>query len=210
MMKVIPFTYNDQDDLMANCYVAIDDHLKCLVVDPSCDYDGVINYINKNHLSCQGILLTHTHFDHMRGIDRIAKALKVPLYIGINDVVGLTDTKYNCSELCDCSVVIETKPTEVCDGEVLSILDEPLQVIETPFHTKGSVCFYFSQSELLFSGDTLFRGCIGRSDLPSSIARQTKNSIEKLFLLPDTVKVFPGHGMQTSIGTERRLNPFIK
>lgn len=209
-MKVVPFLYNDRDDLFSNCYLAIDNNSSCVIIDPSCDYDGVINYITKNHLVCHGILLTHSHFDHMRGIDHTVKTLNIPLFVSFDDEDGLTDTRLNCSIMSNCEFVVQTKPILVSDQEVLELLEEPIQVIGTPFHTKGSVCYYIAKSNLLFSGDTLFRGFIGRSDLPSSIGREIKHSLSKLFALPDETKVFPGHGLSTTIGFERKLNPFIK
>ncbi|HNX15765.1 MAG TPA: MBL fold metallo-hydrolase [Bacilli bacterium] len=209
-MNVVPFIYKDDDDLFSNCYVIIDSHSSCVIVDPSCDYDGVINYINNHHLLCRGILLTHAHFDHMRGIDRTAQALKVPLFVSYEDQDGLTDARLNCSFMCQSEVIVKTIPTIVNDQEILNLLDEPMRVIATPFHTKGSVCYFIANSKILFSGDTLFRGCIGRTDLPSSDARKVKTSLAKIFDLPDDTKVYPGHRSSTNIGYERKLNPFIK
>lgn len=210
IMNVIPFIYKDKNELMANCYVIIDDESSCVVVDPSCDYDGIINYIRKNELQCRGILLTHTHFDHIKGVDRLINALHVPLFVSQEDEIGLTDTDYNCSLMCHCQIIIKSQATIIYDGEQLNLLKEPIDVITTPFHTKGSTCYYFKTSGLLFSGDTLFRGCIGRTDLSSSAPRQVKDSLAKLLKLPDETKVFPGHGLQTNIGFERKLNPFLK
>lgn len=209
-MKVVPFLYNDKNELFSNCYLAIDNKSSCVIIDPSCDYDGVINYIIKNSLVCRGILLTHSHFDHMRGIDHTVKALNVPLYVSSNDKDGLTDTRLNCSSMSNSKFIVQTKPVLVSDQEVLELLEEPIRVIDTPFHTKGSACYYIAKSNLLFSGDTLFRGSIGRSDLPSSVGREIRHSLSKLFALPDETKVFPGHGLTTTIGFERKLNPFIK
>jgi glyoxylase-like metal-dependent hydrolase (beta-lactamase superfamily II) len=209
-MKVVPFLYNDKNELFSNCYLAIDNKSSCVIIDPSCDYDGVINYIIKNSLVCRGILLTHSHFDHMRGIDRTVKALNVPFYVSSNDEDGLTDTRLNCSSMSNSKFIVQTKPVLVSDQEVLELLEEPIRVIDTPFHTKGSACYYIAKSNLLFSGDTLFRGSIGRSDLPSSVGREIRHSLSKLFALPDETKVFPGHGLTTTIGFERKLNPFIK
>ncbi len=209
-MKVVPFLYNDKDELFSNCYLAIDNKSSCVIIDPSCDYDGVINYIARNHLVCRGILLTHSHFDHMRGIDRTVKALNVPLFVSFGDEDGLMDTRLNCSSMSNCHYVVQTKPVLVSDQEVLELLEEPIQVISTPFHTKGSVCYYIAKNNLLFSGDTLFLGSIGRSDLPSSVGREKRHSLSKLFELPDETKVFPGHGLTTTLGFERKLNPFIK
>ncbi|MDD4103897.1 MAG: MBL fold metallo-hydrolase [Bacilli bacterium] len=209
-MKVVPFVYGDREELFANCYLAIDESSSCVVIDPSCDYDGVINYIRKNNLKCKGVLLTHAHFDHMRGIDRTVAAFDVPFFVSRDDEDGLTNSEINCSTLSKHDVIIKTKARVVDDQEVLNLLDEPIKVISTPFHTKGSICYYIATNNIIFTGDTLFRGFIGRTDLPSSIARETKSSLAKLLALPDETKVYPGHGLTTNIGFERKLNPFIK
>lgn len=209
-MKVVPFVYNCTDDLIANCYVVSDEKNNCLVIDPSMNSDGIVNYLRKNNLTCLGILLTHAHFDHMGGVDRLVEAFHIPMFVGREDEIGLTDSEYNCSSLCEKEMSIKSQATILEDGEVITLLSEEVEAISTPFHTRGALCFYFKKSKWLFSGDSLFKGSIGRSDLSSSIARKTRESLEKIFSLPDDVYVYPGHGPQTTIGFERKLNPFIK
>lgn len=210
MMNIISFISNDKKELSSNSYIAIDNHHNCVVIDPSHDNDSLINYILKNELSCKGILLTHGHFDHIRGVDRIINKFHCDLFCDQNEVELLNDDYLNCSKLCNECVKIHTSAKELYDGEVLKLLDEDIVVIETPFHTLGSICFYFKDSKILISGDTLFKGFVGRSDLPSSAPRFFKTSIEKLLKLPDDVKIYPGHGKDSTIGFERKYNPFIK
>ena len=151
--------------LSANTYLIKDNKKKCVVVDPGVDNDKLGDYIKKNKLSLEAVLLTHAHVDHMRGIDRLVDRFKCDLYIGFDDEIGLTDEEYNCAEELNERLIIKAKAITVSDNEILKILNEDIKVIYTPFHTRGSVCYYFSNSGLLFSGDTLFKFVIGRTDL---------------------------------------------
>ena len=209
-MKVIPFIYNDEDDLMANTYVVIDNK-DCIVIDPSKAYEGIVQYIIKNGLTLKAILLTHGHFDHMRGIDILVNTFHAPLYIGFYDEPNLLDARKNLSTyMNDENLIVQAKALTVFNKEVIKVLSEDIEVIETPFHTKGSVCYYLKDSKLLFSGDTLFKLSIGRDDLPGSEPRQKMNSLKKLMMLPNDVKVYPGHGGFTNIYDEKMHNPFVK
>ena len=98
MSKVIPFIYEDRDELYANTYVLIDDDNNCVVIDPAKAYDGLVNYIKKNNLTLKGVLLTHGHADHIRGVDTLVNAFNAPVYIGFDDLDMLKDTFTNCSE----------------------------------------------------------------------------------------------------------------
>ena len=97
-MKIIPFTYDAYDDLISNTYLVIDNKNQCVVIDPGCAYQGVVNYVKKNNLTPKAILLTHGHFDHMRGIDIFEKEFLVPLYVGFLDLDNLQDISLNCSK----------------------------------------------------------------------------------------------------------------
>lgn len=208
MLTVIPFLYEDIDDLKANTYL-IKDNKKCVVVDPGVNNDKLGNYIEKNKLSLEAIFLTHAHADHMRGVDRLINRFGCKLYVGFDDEIGLTDEQYNCAKYLGESLIVEAKANTVGDNEIIKIFDEEIKVMYTPFHTKGSVCYYFSNSGLLFSGDTLFKNVIGRTDLYSSIRKSIRDSLAKLRVLPDNVKVYPGHGEFTTIGIEKVNNLFL-
>ena len=209
-MTVIPFIYHDEDDLMSNTYLIIDNKKNCVVIDPSSPNDGLVNYIKKNELICKAVLLTHAHFDHMRGVDKIVQEFSRPLYVGFDDMPGLYDMYLNCSELCGTEVALSSKGTPVSDNDILHLLDEDIKVIYTPYHTIGSVSYYLEKSSIIFTGDSLSNGCIGRSDLPTSNRKLIESSLAKLSRLPDDVKVYPGHGRFTSIREERMLNTFVK
>lgn len=204
-MNVIPFVYDTKDELLSNTYL-LTEGKKCIVIDPSSNYDGIVNYINKNKLELQAVLVTHSHFDHMGGVDRLVKAFHVKVYAGRDDIPGFTNTYYNCSD--DYSirkVIVESDVTPLDDGEILHLFKEDIVCIATPYHTVGAFSFYFKDSKMLFSGDSLFMYAFGRTDLPTSVPHKLKDSIKKLMALPDEVKVYPGHGRFTSIGNERRF-----
>lgn len=205
-MEIVPFIYNVEDELLSNTYVVIDSHKECVVIDPSSDYDGIVNYIKSNSLKLKGILITHSHFDHIGGVNRLVKAFSAPIYAGYEDIPGFTDGYKNCSEgFAIRPLIISHEIKPLGDNEVLHLLDEDIKVIYTPYHTIGSVCYYFDKSKLLFSGDSLFMYAYGRSDLPTSVPNKREESITKLMKLSDEVKVYPGHGRFTTIGNERKF-----
>ncbi len=210
MIKVIPFYYDDYDDLFANTYVLIDANNDALVVDPSKDYDGIINYIKKNNLTLKGILLTHGHFDHIRGVGRLIKEFNVPLYISFDEEEMLTNPSLNVSKYMGKEYVLNVKANTLSDGEVLKLLDEDILCISTPFHTFGSMCFYLKESKILLTGDFLFKGSVGRSDLPTATPKTFNSSMRKILTLGEDVKIYPGHGPSSNIKLEKETNPFIR
>lgn len=203
LMKIIPFIYKDIDDLCANTYVLIDNSNSCIVIDPSKEYDGLVNYIKKNELNLKAVLLTHSHVDHFRGAELLIKTFNVPLYIGFYDAPGLKDPISNCSIMLGQNKTLDIDPITITEGQTISLLDEKIYVIDTPYHTCGAVCYYLEDSKVLFSGDSLFFRGVGRSDLPTSDRKKQYSSIRKILSLPEEVKVFCGHGPNTSIGKER-------
>ena len=210
MLKVIPFIYNDIDDLKANTYLLIDENKDCLVIDPSSIKDGVINYIKREGLTLKGILLTHGHFDHFKGVENLVKEFNVKIYISFLDSSLLGDSNLNCSKLCGENVTYDKSVETLVDNEKINLLKDEIVVISTPYHTEGSICFYDKLNNLLFSGDSLFKNSIGRYDLPTSNFRSLKSSLSKILSLPEEVKVYPGHGQFTSIKEERKINTFNK
>jgi len=208
MVKVVPFIYDVKNDLLANTYLIFDENNDCIVVDPSAKSNNLGDFIEKNKYKLKGIILTHTHFDHIRGVDILANRYKCKVYVGEDDEIGLLDTNYNESR--SVNIVVKTNSYPIADKEELCFLKEKCEVIYTPFHTLGSLCLYFKESKMLFSGDTLFKHGIGGTDFYASNKRLIRSSLEKLKSLPHDVKVYPGHGEFTTIGIEKQTNLFIK
>lgn len=207
-MRVESFCYNSKEELAANTYILISKK-ECVVIDPSCDYDGIINYITKNKLELKAILITHAHFDHIRGVNRLANRFGVPIYCHELDINALHDPELNCSN--DMNIRVAFNVNSLCDGEELKFFkDETIRVIHTPYHTVGSVCYYLKNSNILFSGDSLFKMTIGRDDLITSVPELRSDSLKKIAALPDETKVYPGHGSITTIGHELLFNRFLK
>lgn len=210
-MRIIPFIYSEVFELAANGYLLIDDNNDCVFVDPGKEDARVVNYIKENGLTLKAILLTHGHFDHIAGIKYLLKYFPVPIYIHSSDKEFLKNPKLNCSDrFSRKDIVIDDEPITFKDGEVLKILSESIKVIHTPFHTKGSACFYIEKANALISGDTLFFMSIGRTDFPNACPELIDSSLAKLMSLKDDTKVYPGHGEETTIGFERKQNPFVK
>ena len=211
-MKIIPFIYDDYVELFANSFLIVDDEKTAVLVDPGKEDKTIVEYIENNHITLKAILLTHGHFDHIRGVDYFESHYSVPIYIHPRDKEYLTNPRVNCSDRFSLrNVVIQTNNLkEIVDRDKINILTNPIIVIETPFHTPGSVCFYLPGERALISGDTLFLESIGRTDFPGSDSSLIDDSLAKLMLLDDDTKVYPGHGPETTIGYEKKQNPFVK
>lgn len=208
-MKIVPFYHYDIDDLFANTYVIYDDDNSCVIIDPSKDNDEIINYINKNNLVPKGILLTHGHFDHIRGVKRLIKQYHVSCYIGFEETDFLINPTLNCSRFMSSDYTLDIKPITISDGEIIKLLKEDIICIHTPFHTIGSYCFYLKSDNALFTGDFLFKGSVGRWDLPTGSKKYLKSSMDKIKVLPDDTKIYCGHGPTTTLKSEKEENPFL-
>lgn len=195
-----------QSDYLANCYILGEENEPCIVIDPGNNENGCLDrYIEKHH---NGIvlayLLTHGHYDHIYGLSSLKH--KAPVYIHAEDVKFLTDDRYN---LLRGLKITGYEINALNDGESLNIGGHSFEVIHTPFHTPGSVCFYLKEGNALFSGDTLFHLSVGRSDLPGGNVRQMEPSLRKLMPLPNDTKIYPGHGPSSLLEAEKRLNPYL-
>ena len=210
MIQVVPFIYEERDELYANTYVLIDESKQCVVIDPAKDYEGLVNYIKKNELVLKGILLTHGHADHIRGVDVLVNAFNAPVFIGFDDLDKLKDTYSNCSDFLGENVIVKAKAETVADRDVLKLLKEDIHVIYTPYHTSGGVCFYLKDSGILFTGDFIIPHGIGRCDLPTAKPHELRRSMEKILALPPSTKIYGGHERFSTLEMEMRINPYVK
>ncbi|MCK9444617.1 MAG: MBL fold metallo-hydrolase [Tissierellaceae bacterium] len=194
----------------ANCYIMYSETEKeGIVVDPGGDVDDILNLINKKEINIKYILLTHGHGDHIGGLVELKNILKVPVGIHEDDSFMLKDGDKNLSSQMAIGSVELEPDILLKDKDVLEFGEEKAEIIHTPGHTRGGICI--KVKDTIITGDTLFAGSIGRTDLPGgdydTIIRSIK---EKLMIYEDYVKIYPGHGLSSTIGNERKGNPFLK
>ena len=196
--------------VQTNCYIVSNEETKeAIVFDPADDAVRIEKYLKANDLVCKGILLTHGHFDHILAAAQLAEATGAQIYAHEAEKELLEDRGMNASRQFRREVSL-TPGVLLQDQEVLPLAGFSIKVIHTPGHTAGGACYYFSGQGTLFSGDTLFRGDIGRYDLPTGNGHQLVESIlQKLMILEDQTAVYPGHGPSTTIGYERDNNIYL-
>ena len=194
-----------------NCYIVYtEDTKKAVIIDPAADSRRIMEEVSGLGVTPEAILLTHGHFDHMLAAESLRNGYQIPVCVHKADVELLQHPELNCSEAFLHMSYSLAADEELEDGQSLRFLDGALTVISTPGHTEGSCCYYAKKENILFSGDTLFQGSVGRTDLPTGRAAQLVASIrEKLFVLPEDTLVLSGHGDQTAIGEEKQYNPYV-
>lgn len=172
------------------------------IVDPGAEATRIAAVLSQQNLVPTKIILTHAHFDHIGAINDLQKMFpQLPVFVHPEDAKILTHP-LNCFPPDYPGI---TQPTNLHDCRELS----QVRVLETPGHTPGGCCYFFADDRLLFAGDTLFAGSIGRTDLPGGDMATLMQSLEQLKTLPDETVVIPGHGLQTTIGREKASNPFL-
>ena len=196
--------------LGVNCYLLINDELKeAVVVDPGGHANAIADNLKKEGLKLAGILLTHAHFDHADGAEDLQKLMGSDIYAHEAEQRTLENPRYNMSNMMGMGISYRANRL-VKEGDVLELAGFAFKVIHTPGHTEGGCCYYMEEQKVLLSGDTLFCGSIGRTDFPGGSYGTLLRSVkEKLFVLPDDVKVLPGHEGTSFVGYERDHNPFF-
>ena len=210
-MKISKFTPGE--DKTCNIYIIGEEGEPCIIVDPgSNDNDFIDRYVDKHHDGkILGILLTHGHYDHITGL--VSLKHKAPVMCHADEADHLIEPRFNGTgwhdDLEDI-VLNNIEPYLLNDEDEIKLGNFTFKVIHTPFHTRGSVCYYVEEEKVLFSGDTLFHLTVGRTDLPTGSNRTVESSLRKLIKLPDDVKVLPGHGVSSTIGVEKTHNMFMR
>ncbi len=195
--------------IMANCFIlGCEETRKAVVIDPGDETDMILQTLAQEGLTVEQIINTHCHFDHAGGNKKMRDATGAQLVVHALEIPVL-NTMTESAALWGFSVEASPEPDrKVADGDTITFGNITIKVIHTPGHSPGGISLY--TNGCLFVGDTLFAGSIGRTDFPGGDHQTLLNSIrEKLFLLDDDVRVYTGHGPETTIGTEKQTNPFV-
>lgn len=194
-----------------NCYFLYREGAdRVIFVDPADRGADIYEALKKKGLQVEAILLTHGHFDHIWGAQKLRELSGAKIYALEAEKVVCQDAYVNVSAQTGRKATID--PDEwLADGQELSLADISVKVIATPGHTIGSCCYYVQEAGFLIAGDTLFSGSVGRTDFPTgSMSKLVRSIREKLFVLPGETKVYPGHGEETDIATEEQYNPYCQ
>ena len=185
-------------DYQTNCYILHQDgNRDCLVIDPGYEPEIILSYLSEKGLTIQAILLTHGHFDHVGAVRELAAQTDCRVYLNPKDLA--------MPPMLTAGPLYYTHTYG--EGDRLDIAGISFRVLETPGHTPGSVCLITDNN--LFSGDTLFRGSCGRTDLPCGDHRAMTESLKRLAALREDYNVYPGHGSNTTLAREQKTNPYL-
>ncbi len=211
MLQIKAFTFNPVQE---NTYLLFNEHNEVIIIDPGCYFDEekeeLKNFIDKNNLIPKILINTHCHLDHVFGNKFVAEEYKLTLH--------LHKKEEDLLKLAPSSGLMFNLPFDNYEGELIfleegdevTLRNDKLKIIEASGHSPGSICFYCEEQKFIIAGDVLFNNSIGRTDLPGGNHEDLLRNIkEKLFILPDDVKVYPGHGAETTIGNEKKFNPFL-
>lgn len=198
--------------VQTNCYLLInEDTDQAVIVDPGASGKALADAIQKEGFHLEAVLLTHGHFDHAGGVKDLITSFDrpIPVYALDEEKVTLQDPQLNAGLMMGLRESYEADHF-LSDGEEVTLADFTLQVLATPGHTIGGCCYYLPKEHLVFTGDSLFAGSIGRTDFPLGSQEDLIASIrEKLLPLPDETMVLPGHGGTSTIGKEKMQNPYL-
>lgn len=195
----------------SNSYVVASEATKtALILDPNgVDMSSLFDFVEKHDLNVAAILCTHGHIDHVLGNDVTRAKYQKPLYLHADDLDWLEQAPERARSYFGASITCTPPDELLTDGQTLQFDDLTVKVLHTPGHSLGSVCFLIE--DVLFSGDTLFAGSVGRTDLPGGSMEQLVSSIRtKLWPLPDSTIVYPGHMEDTTISDEKQYNPYVR
>jgi hydroxyacylglutathione hydrolase len=198
--------------LRCNCTILGDEVThEAVVVDPGDNIPEILSRLHRHGLALRQIVITHAHIDHVGGAVLLKKATGAPVFLNQRDLGLLGAMEMQAGWLGIPTPEVASPDASADDGLTVGLATLQAEVIHTPGHTPGSICLLFPQQHLLLAGDTLFAGSIGRTDLPGGDGPQILRSLrDRLMVLPETTRVLPGHGPDTTIGEEKQSNPFLQ
>lgn len=212
MLHIQSFTFNPVQE---NTYVLYNEKGSACIIDPGCYFSGeeqaLKGFIKQNNLTPVLLLNTHCHLDHIFGNRFVYRTWNLTLHLHRleKQVLDLGPVQGQLWQLPFDNY--DGELVYIDEGDTVLIGDEPLEIVLTPGHSPGSICFYSKAHKFIIGGDVLFNGSIGRTDLPGGDFKTLEESIKtKLYTLPEDVIVYPGHGDSTTIGDEQKTNPFVK
>ncbi len=204
-------------DYQTNSYIVRKDNAsaECIIIDTGLESAALIDFLKDNNLTPAALILTHGHADHIAAIPAVKNAYPdIKICIHKNDAEMLTCPHRNLSRLAGVNFATNKADIIIDEQNEIEFAGVVLEIIHTPGHTPGGICLYNKQENILFTGDTLFAGSVGRTDFTGEekkcYAQLIENIITKLMVLPDETKVYPGHGPVSSIRMEKRHNPHLK
>ena len=193
-------------NMQTNCYVVSDDTKHCFIVDPGANGKKIINYLNENELVLDAILLTHGHFDHIGAVDYLYEHYHCPIYIHQDDILLLHDSKANLSVF---EKPFTVKSPVIKSDKRMKIGNFEISWLHLPGHCPGSSMIYLPKENVIFAGDVLFKGSIGRFDFPNSSKHDTRESLAKIKEYNFDAVVYPGHGPATTLKEKQTYNPYF-
>lgn len=192
-----------------NSYVVWGKEKNAVLIDAPCDGEYILKQIENLGLTLKKILLTHGHFDHVGAVADIAEKTGCDVYIHENDLSKLTDDGKNLADYFGCGGIRHFDgATAFKDNDIIALDELRFRVIHTPGHTSGSVCFVIE--DCMFSGDTLFARSVGRTDMPDGNTLKMLDSLKKISEIKEDLKVYPGHMNETTLGQEKKYNPYFR
>ncbi len=188
-----------------NCYV-LTNGSRCVLIDPGYEPEGIAAFLKNSNLTLEAILLTHGHFDHVGAVEDLVVETRCDLWMHRNDwALPLDLIHLHYFPLAECDF---TNVKFCADGDVITAAGLTFSVLETPGHTPGSVCYQYENA--LFTGDTLFDGSCGRTDLPEGNWSQMKASLARLKAITKNLRIYPGHGSSSTLLSQRHNNPYLR
>ena len=193
----------------ANCFIIWGEKKEAIVVDPGDDAANIRAVLEQDNLSVASYMLTHGHVDHISALADLHASLPAPVGLSKHDINWAFDDAVQMPPFYGAPTRPETIERELDDGQEWTDIGVTCRVIATPGHTPGSVCFHFPEEKALFTGDTLFAGSVGRTDLPGGNPEALMKSLARLAALPEDTVAYCGHGPETTIAREKAYNPFM-